>query len=293
MLHTMGPEHPESPNRLRAIERYLSQSGVMPQLLRHQAPLATRHQLQRVHTEDYIDTVEFASPESGLTHLSFDSAMCPDSYQAALRAAGAVTQAVDLVLFGDVDNAFCAIRPPGHHAESGLGMGFCIFNNVAVGAAHAMAEFGLKRVAILDFDVHHGNSTEEIFRKDERVLFCSTFESPLYPFCGEKSGNHHIINVPLPSKTDGRAFRKAITEHWIPAVEAFQSEMIFISAGFDAHRDDFMSNFLLTEEDYTWVTAEIMKLARKHAQGRVVSVLEAGRRLRSGHTGIMRGGTYS
>lgn len=276
LLHTLGREHPESPDRLRAIERHLSKAGILPHLVRHAAPLATRHQLQRVHTEDYLDMVAFASPESGLVFLSFDAAMCPDSHQAALRAAGAVTQAVDLVLFGDVDNAFCAVRPPGHHAESGFGMGFCIFNNVAVGAAHAMAEFGLKRVAILDFDVHHGNGTNEIFRNDERVLFCSTFESPFYPYCGEKSGNHHIINVPLPAGTDGAAFQQAVIEHWVPAIEAFQPEMIFISAGFDAHRDDFMSNFLLTEEDYTWVTAEIMKLANKHAQGRVVSVLEGG-----------------
>jgi acetoin utilization deacetylase AcuC-like enzyme len=276
LLHTLGREHPESPDRLRAIERHLAESGVMPHLERHIAPLATRRQLLRVHTEDYIDMVESAPPESGLVFLSFDAAMCPDSLKAALRAAGAVTEAVDRVLFGDVDNAFCAIRPPGHHAESGFGMGFCIFNNVAVGAAHAMAEFGLKRVAILDFDVHHGNGTNEIFRRDERVLLCSTFQSPFYPYCGETSGNHHIINVPLPAETDSAAFRQAIIEHWIPAVEAFEPEMIFISAGFDAHRDDFMSNFLLTEADYAWVTAEIMKLANKHAQGRVVSVLEGG-----------------
>lgn len=276
LLHILDDGHPDSPDRLRAIDHHLSQAGIMPHLSRITAPLATRHQLEHVHTWDYLDMVEYASPKSGMAHISWDSVMCPDTYQAALRAAGAATQAVDLVLSGEVDNAFCAVRPPGHHAESGMGMGFCIFNNVAIAAAHAMAEFGLRKVAILDFDVHHGNGTEEIFRKDERVLFCSTFESPLYPMCGEKSGNHHIINVPLPADTDGSMFRHAVKTRWIPAIEAFQPEMIFVSAGFDAHRDDFMAHFLLTENDYAWVTAEIMKLANKYAQGRVVSILEGG-----------------
>jgi acetoin utilization deacetylase AcuC-like enzyme len=220
--------------------------------------------------------VQAAAPQHGLVYLDPDTAMNPFTLNAALRAAGAVVLATDLVLEGKLENAFCAIRPPGHHAESGRAMGFCLFNNVAVGVAHAIEKYGLKRVAIVDFDVHHGNGTEEIFHDDPRVMLCSTFQHPFYPHCGAESGNEHIINVPLPAGTDGEAFRKAVTERWLPALERFRPEMLFISAGFDAHREDDMAMFKLSEPDYAWVTQQLKDVAERHAQGRIVSVLEGG-----------------
>ena len=202
--------------------------------------------------------------------------MCPDTLEAAYRAAGAVVLAVDMVMKGEVENAFCAIRPPGHHAESARAMGFCIFNNVAVGVMHAIAAHGLQRVAIADFDVHHGNGTEQIFRDDPRVMLCSTFQHPYYPGCGADSGNDHIINVPLPAGTDGPAFRAAVEKHWLPTLERFQPQMLFISAGFDGHWEDDMGQFKLRESDYAWVTNELKKIAAKSAENRIVSVLEGG-----------------
>lgn len=272
----MGAHHPESPARLRAIDDQLIASGVLPFLQHHDAPLATFEQLARVHKPHYIETVRSASPTEGLVYLDPDTAMNPFTLNAALRAAGAVVLATDLVLERKVENAFCAIRPPGHHAESARAMGFCLFNNVAVGVAHAIEHYGLKRVAIADFDVHHGNGTEEIFRDDPRVMLCSTFQHPFYPNCGADSGNDHIINVPLPAGTDGAAFRKAVSERWLPALERFRPEMLFISAGFDAHWEDDMAMLRLKEADYAWVTQQIKDVAEKHAQGRIVSVLEGG-----------------
>jgi acetoin utilization deacetylase AcuC-like enzyme len=276
LKHDMGAHHPESPARLRAIEDQLIASGLLAFLQHHDAPLATFEQLARVHAPHYIETVRSASPTEGLVYLDPDTAMNPFTLNAALRAAGAVVLATELVLERKVENAFCAIRPPGHHAESGRAMGFCLFNNVAVGVAHAMEKFGLRRVAIADFDVHHGNGTEEIFHDDPRVMLCSAFQHPFYPHCGADSGNDHIINVPLPAGTDGEAFRKAVSERWLPALERFQPEMLFISAGFDAHWEDDMSSFKLRDSDYAWVTQQIKDVAAKHAQGRVVSVLEGG-----------------
>lgn len=272
----MGADHPESPARLRAIDDQLIASGLMHFLQHHDAPLATFEQLARVHKPQYIDAVRSVSPTEGLVYLDPDTAMNPFTLNAALRAAGAVVLATDLVLERKVENAFCAIRPPGHHAESGRAMGFCLFNNVAVGVAHAIEHYGLKRVAIADFDVHHGNGTEEIFHDDPRVMLCSTFQHPYYPHCGADSGNDHIINVPLPAGTDGEAFRKAVTERWLPALERFQPEMLFISAGFDAHWEDDMAMFRLKETDYAWVTQQVKDVAEKHAQGRIVSALEGG-----------------
>jgi acetoin utilization deacetylase AcuC-like enzyme len=272
----MGAHHPESPARLWAIEDQLIASGLMAFLQHHDAPLATIEQLARVHAPHYIETVRAASPTEGLVYLDPDTAMNPFTLNAALRAAGAVVLAADLVLERKVENAFCAIRPPGHHAESARAMGFCLFNNIAVGVAHAMERFGLRRVAIADFDVHHGNGTEEIFRDDPRVMLCSTFQHPFYPHCGADSGNDHIINVPLPAGTDGEAFRKAVSERWLPALERFQPEMLFISAGFDAHWEDDMAMFQLREPDYAWVTQQLKDVAEKHAHGRIVSVLEGG-----------------
>ena len=276
LKHEMGTYHPESPARLHAIEDMLIASGLLSYLQHHEAPAATREQLMRVHDPGYIDSIESSSPAQGLVHIDADTAMNPYSYQAALRAAGAVVLGVDLVMDKKIENAFCNIRPPGHHAERARSMGFCIFNNVAVGAAHAMATHGLRRVAIADFDVHHGNGTEQIFHDDPRVMLCSTFQHPFYPYAGADSGNDHIVNVPLSAGTGGEEFRAAVTQHWLPALERFKPEMLLISAGFDAHRDDDMAMLNLTEPDYVWVTGAIKDIAEKFAHGRIVSALEGG-----------------
>ena len=276
LKHEMGAYHPESPARIHAIEDQLIASGLMDYLQRHDAPEATREQLLRAHAAGYIDAIAAAAPKQGMVQLDPDTAMNPFSYRAALRAAGAVVLGVDLVMAGKAENVFCNIRPPGHHAERGRAMGFCIFNNVAVGAAHALAAHGLSRVAIADFDVHHGNGTENIFHDEPRVMLCSTFQHPFYPYCGADSGNDHIINVPLAAGTGGEGFREAVTRHWLPALERFRPELLLISAGFDAHRDDDMATLRLTEADYAWVTEQLKSVAKKHAQRRIVSALEGG-----------------
>lgn len=274
--HDMGSHHPESPARLHAIEDQLIASGLLDYLQCHEAPAATREQLLRVHDAAYIDSVEASVPQHGMVQLDGDTALNPFSYQAALRAAGAAVLAVDLVMTHQVENVFCNIRPPGHHAERARAMGFCIFNNVAVAAAHALAQYGLRRVAIADFDVHHGNGTEQIFRDEPRVMLCSTFQHPFYPYCGADSGNEHIINVPLAAGAGGEQFREAVTQHWLPALERFQPELLLISAGFDAHRDDDMAMLRLIESDYVWVTQVLKDIAARYAQYRIVSVLEGG-----------------
>ena len=290
LKHDMGTYHPESPARIHAIEDQLIASGLLNYLQHHVAPAATREQLMRVHDPAYIDSIESSVPPQGIVHLDADTALNPFSYQAALRAAGAVVLGVDLVMSAQAENVFCNIRPPGHHAQRARAMGFCIFNNVAVGAAHALAQHGLQRVAIADFDVHHGNGTEEIFHDEPRVMLCSTFQHPFYPHCGAGSGNDHIINVPLAAGTGGEGFRAAVTQHWLPALEAFQPELLLISAGFDAHRDDDMAGLRLTESDYVWVTQELKLVAEKHSRGRIVSALEGGYELhalgRSAHAHI-------
>jgi acetoin utilization deacetylase AcuC-like enzyme len=229
-----------------------------------------------VHSAAYIDSIFTRSPASGLVHLDGDTAMNPYSLDAALYAAGAAIKAVDLVIAQQAENAFCNIRPPGHHAGRDSSAGFCIFNNVAVAAAHAIEHHGLQRVAIADFDVHHGDGTETIFHDDVRVMLCSTFRHPFYPYCGADSGNEHIINVPLKAGTSGGDFRSAVTQHWLPALERFQPQLVLISAGFDAHRDDDMGGLALREADYAWVTEELKALAARHAERRIVSVLEGG-----------------
>ncbi len=276
LKHNMGYDHPESPERLRAIENQLIASGIFPLLQQHEAPCATHEQLARVHSESYLQAIEAAAPPHGMISLDADTFMNPFTLEAAYRAAGALVLATDLVMTEKVENAFCNIRPPGHHATHSQAMGFCFFNNVAVGVAHAMTQYALKRIAIADFDVHHGNGTEDIFKHDSRVMLCSTFQHPFYPYCGADSSSDHIINVPLAAHTDGQAFRSAISQHWLPALESFQPEMIFISAGFDAHREDDMARLNLTESDYTWVTGQIKAIARKYAQKRIVSALEGG-----------------
>ena len=276
LKHEMGAYHQESPARIHAIEDQLIASGLMDYLQRHDAPEATREQLLRAHAAGYIDAIAAAAPKQGMVQLDPDTAMNPFSYRAALRAAGAVVLGVDLVMAGKAENVFCNIRPPGHHAERGRAMGFCIFNNVAVGAAHALAAHGLSRVAIADFDVHHGNGTENIFHDEPRVMLCSTFQHPFYPYCGADSGNDHIINVPLAAGTGGEGFREAVTRHWLPALERFRPELLLISAGFDAHRDDDMAMLRLIEADYAWVTEQLKSVAEKHARRRIVSALEGG-----------------
>lgn len=276
LKHDMGYGHPESPERLKVIEQELRVEGIFPLLQYHEAPQATHEQLARVHSAHYLHAIETVAPQHGLISIDSDTLMNPYTLEAARRAAGAVVLATDLVISGQVDNAFCNVRPPGHHATRDEAMGFCFFNNIAVGAAHALALHGLDRVAILDFDVHHGNGTEAIFEHDARVLFCSTFQHPFYPYSGAKSGSDHVINTPLAAGAAGQVFRTAVLEHWIPALERFKPEMIYISAGFDAHREDEMANLNLVEADYIWVTEQIMAIAEKYAEKRIVSVLEGG-----------------
>ncbi len=276
-LHEMGAYHPEQPARLGAIQDRLIASGLNMILRHYDAPLATREQLLRVHDADYVDSVMAQAPKEGTVWLDGgDTAMNPQSLDAALRAAGAVVQGVDLVMSGEAGPVFCGVRPPGHHAERRRAMGFCIFNNVAVGAAHALAEHGLRRIAIVDFDVHHGNGTEDIFRDEPKVLFCSSFQYPFYPQMGADTVSDHIINVPLPSGTSGMQFRQAVEICWLKALDDLRPQMILISAGFDAHAEDDMAHLMLREADYAWVTEQLTTIADRHAQGRIVSTLEGG-----------------
>ena len=272
----MGTAHPECPARLRAIDDQLIASGLMNYLLHIEAPLAEHAQLERVHDARYVQSIISEAPQSGLKHLDPDTVMCPDTLRAALRAAGAGVLATDLVISGEAETAFCSVRPPGHHAERDRAMGFCLFNNVAVAAAHALDKHGLKRVAIADFDVHHGNGTENIFRDDARVLMVSTFQHPFYPYSGIEGRTGRMVNIPLAAYSAGKEFRAAVQDHWLPALERFAPEMLFISAGFDAHRDDDMAMLRLVEADYAWVTRELKTVADKYARGRMVSMLEGG-----------------
>jgi acetoin utilization deacetylase AcuC-like enzyme len=276
LLHEMGGYHPEQPARLQAVEDQLIASGLAACLKYLDAPLAAREHLERVHAPDYIDSIEAAAPVTGIIHLDPDTAMNPQTLDAALRAAGAAVLATDLVISGEADNAFCSIRPPGHHAEHRRAMGFCLFNNVAVAAAHALEQHGLKRVTVVDFDVHHGNGTEDIFHDDPRVLMVSTFQHPFYPYSGIDGRSERMVNIPLAAYSTGREFRAAVEQHWLPALESFKPEMVFISAGFDAHRDDELAMLNLVEADYAWVTQQLRKVADKYANGRIVSVLEGG-----------------
>jgi acetoin utilization deacetylase AcuC-like enzyme len=274
--HNMGADHPECPERLHAIKDQLIASGVLDHLIHYDAEPASKEQLTQVHTNQYVEWVFQQAPDEGLIHLDGDTAMNKYTLNAALHAAGASVQAVDLVMAGEVENAFCCVRPPGHHAGRSGASGFCIFNNVAVAAAHAIKHHRLQRVAILDFDVHHGDGTEDIFHDNPQVMLCSTFRHPFYPYTGAESGNDHIINVPLAAGTRGAEFREAITQHWLPALDRFQPEFLLISAGFDAHYEDDMGGLALKEADYLWVTETLKQVAKKHAQGRIVSTLEGG-----------------
>ena len=274
--HNMGADHPECPERLHAINDQLIASGLLDHLIHYDAEQASKEQLTQVHTKEYVEWVFQQAPTEGLIHLDGDTAMNKFTLSAALHAAGAAVQAVDLVMAGEVENAFCCIRPPGHHAGRSGASGFCIFNNVAVAAAHAIKHCQLQRVAILDFDVHHGDGTEDIFHDNPQVMLCSTFRHPFYPYTGAESGNDHIINVPLAAGTRGTEFREAVIQHWLPALDRFQPEFLLISAGFDAHYEDDMGGLALKEADYLWITETLKQVAKKHAQGRIVSVLEGG-----------------
>jgi acetoin utilization deacetylase AcuC-like enzyme len=274
--HEMGARHPERPARLVAINDRLRAVG-LDELLRHyEAPAVTREQLARVHDKDYIDWIYAQAPKEGVVWLDPDTGMNEHSLTAALHAAGAVVKAVDLVMAGEAEAVFCSVRPCGHHAERRRAMGFCIFNNIAVGAAHALAAHGLERIAIVDFDVHHGNGTEEIFREEPRVLFCSSFQHPFYPGTGADTVSRHIINIPLPAGTGGDGFRKAVEDHWLGALDAAKPQLLMISAGFDAHAEDDMAMLQLVEADYAWITDKLKAIADRHAEGRIVSALEGG-----------------
>ena len=276
LKHDMGLDHPECPARMHAIKDQLIASGLLDFLSHYEAPKASKEQLARVHNSDYIDSIFHQSPQSGLMQIDDDTAMNPHTLSAALHAAGATIKGVDLVMSGEMQNAFCNIRPPGHHAGRAGASGFCIFNNIAIAAAHAIERYGLQRVAIADFDVHHGDGTEDIFHDDPRVMLCSTFRHPYYPYCGADSSNDHIINVPLAAGTGSQEFRTAITEQWLPALERFQPQLLLISAGFDAHWEDDMGGLALREKDYLWLTEALKDIAQRHANGRIVSALEGG-----------------
>jgi acetoin utilization deacetylase AcuC-like enzyme len=276
LKHQMGAWHPESPDRLTAIEDQLIASGVGAHLARYEAPLAADEELARVHPLDYVRAIRDSAPETGTVHLDPDTAMNPHSLRAALRAAGAAVLATDLVMRGEADAAFCSVRPPGHHACRARPMGFCIFNNVAVAARHALAAHGLERVAIIDFDVHHGNGTEDIFANDGRVLMVSTFQHPFYPYSGTEAPAQNMVNVPLAAGAGSKQFRDAVSKAWVPALEAFQPQLVLFSAGFDAHEEDDMAMLRLSDADYAWVTREVKAVADRHARGRIVSMLEGG-----------------
>jgi acetoin utilization deacetylase AcuC-like enzyme len=274
--HDMGRGHPECPERLDAISDQLIASRIERFLERHDAPLATDEQLARVHPIEYVRAIREAAPQSGTIHLDPDTAMNPHSLSAALRAAGAAVLATDLVMTGKNENAFCSVRPPGHHACRARPMGFCIFNNVAVAARHAMEVYGLERVVIVDFDVHHGNGTEDIFADEEGVLMVSTFQHPFYPYSGTEDPAPNMLNVPLPAGAGSKQFREAVTQHWMPALEQFSPQLVIFSAGFDAHAEDDMAMLRLVDDDYGWVTTQLKTIADKHAGGRIVSMLEGG-----------------
>ncbi|NSL54141.1 histone deacetylase family protein [Uliginosibacterium aquaticum] len=276
-LHTMGAQHPESPERLTEILDRIRGEGLDGFLdMREDAPTATLEQLYRAHSPAYVEELFEIAPESGLRHLDPDTAMTRHTLKAALRAAGAGILASELVLAGRVHNAFCAVRPPGHHAERLRAMGFCFFNNVAVAARHVLEVHGLERVSIIDFDVHHGNGTENIFIADPRVQMLSFFQHPLYPYCGTQVQVPHMLNSPFPAGTRGDAVRELLTHVWLPALTRHQPQMLFISAGFDAHYEDDMASMGLLDKDFDWISRELRQWADAHCGGRLVSMLEGG-----------------
>ncbi len=277
LRHDPGPGHVERPARLHAVLQALDHDRYAA-LDRVEAPPATREQLLRVHDAGHIGEVLLGAPAGEMLALDQDTVMGPGSTEAALHAAGAVVAAVDAVLGGRAQRAFCAVRPPGHHATRERAMGFCLFDNVAVGAAHALAAHGLKRVAIADFDVHHGNGTQDIFEREPRVLFASSHQSPLYPDSGheDERGCGNIVNGVLSPGAGSHEFRELWDAVLLPRLHAFRPQLLLISAGFDAHANDPLADIRLSEEDYAWLTERLVALARRHAEGRIVSTLEGG-----------------
>lgn len=274
--HEAGFGHPEQPDRVNVVQTALERYPFQASLVFHEAPLASDEQLVSVHGQRYVDWIVSTSPKQGTVNIDEDTVMNPYTLQAARRAAGAVILAVDLVMKGEAQAVFCNVRPPGHHAEQDKAMGFCFFNNVAIGVMHALKAYHLERVAIIDFDVHHGNGTQSIFQHDKRVLLCSSFEHPFYPGYDETMDNEHILNVPLKAGTTGDAYRQHVAAAWFEKLAAFKPQMIFFSAGFDGHLYDPIGEFKLTEADYVWLTMHVANIARQYAQGRMVSVLEGG-----------------
>ncbi|MEO6016539.1 MAG: histone deacetylase family protein [Polaromonas sp.] len=292
--HEMGAGHPECPERLDAIDDWLLATGVKDALNLREAPLAAIGDIELAHTRMMVAALRGLSDNladdiaaGGPAHAQIDpdTLLNVHTWNAALRAAGAALAATDAVMAGEMENAFCAVRPPGHHACHDKAMGFCFFNNIAIAAKYALERHGLRRVAVVDFDVHHGNGTEDILRGDDRVLMVSFFQHPFYPYCGTESPasgqRANMLNLPVPAYTKGMAVRELIETMWIPRLEEFKPEMIFISAGFDAHRDDDLGQMGLVEQDYAWITQRIKDVAKRHAQGRIVSSLEGGYNLQA------------
>jgi acetoin utilization deacetylase AcuC-like enzyme len=278
--HDMGPGHPECPGRLDAIDDHLIATGLGAALEHREAPAVTMADLAHAHSSGFVaelrDVLERVAGSGECCAIDPDTVAAPGTWAAAIRAAGAAVAATDAVIDGAVANAFCSVRPPGHHAMRDQAMGFCFFNNVAVAARHALDARGLERVAIVDFDVHHGNGTEDIIAGDERVLMVSIFQHPLYPYTGAVPKGTNMINVPVPPYSRGPAVRALIEENWMARLDAFRPQMIFVSAGFDAHREDELGQLGLVEADYAWMTEKIREVADKHSHGRIVSCLEGG-----------------
>jgi acetoin utilization deacetylase AcuC-like enzyme len=276
LQHEMGSHHPECPARVQAIEDQLILSRIDAYLTYIDPPLATEEQLALVHTPEHIERIKSNSPTSGYYAIDGDTTMNPHTWQAALRSAGGAIAAVDAVMNKKAANAFSCLRPPGHHAEPHQAMGFCFFNNVAIAAKYALEHYGLERVAVIDFDVHHGNGTEAAFMNEPRVLMCSYFQHPFYPYSEPRTDLPNMVNVPLPAYTAGPAVREVVELGWMPRLREFKPQFIFISAGFDAHREDDMGQMGLVEADYAWITRQLMTVANETAEGRIVSCLEGG-----------------
>ena len=275
--HDMGHGHPECPARIQAIVDQLKSSALYPHLKRYDANLASKEQLCQAHDAAYVETIFKLSPKQNAhVQLDPDTVMNPHTLNAARRAAGAVVQAVDLVMNGKHGQVFCCVRPPGHHAEHHKAMGFCFFNNIAVGVYHALNHWNITRAAVVDFDVHHGNGSEDILKRESRVLFCSTFQHPYYPYSGTTPESSNCISVPLPAYTTSEPYRDAVRKQLLPPLASFKPQLIFISAGFDGHKDDPLAQHQLNEADYAWITHEIKTIADQWAQGRIISSLEGG-----------------
>jgi acetoin utilization deacetylase AcuC-like enzyme len=268
--------HPEDPSRIDAISDRLIASGLEYSLDHFDADKVSREDLLRVHDAQYLDHLEKILPSEGLINVDPDTQMCSQTLKAAARAAGAAVQAVNLVVESDHHAVFCNVRPPGHHAERAQAGGFCFYNNVAIAAGYALDKLGLERVAIIDFDVHHGNGTEDIFKDEQRVMFCSIFQHPFFPYSGIESPNQNHIKIPLAAGAGSDEFRRVVTNDWLPALTAFRPQLLFISAGFDAHHDDDMGDINLSDADYAWVTEQMVDLAHQLNCRGIVSVLEGG-----------------